>query len=100
MVVKKFNEHTKQWDIELSGEVEIANADDVKTELAECAKTGKPVIDCTELTYIDSTGLGMLVSVNRVAKQHGTNVKLFGLKPHILKIFELTNLNKLFEMGE
>ncbi len=100
MINKRFNEGRSEWDIELSGEIEVTNADYVKQELVECAKTGKLNIDCSELAYIDSTGLGMLVSVDRVSKQHGRKLRLFGLKPHILKIFELTNLHRLFEMGD
>ena len=49
---------------------------------------------------MDSSGLGILVSILKKSKQENGNMKLIKLTPGIKKIFELTKLTKFFEIFE
>lgn len=56
------------------------------------------VIDCSELTFVDSSGLGSLVAVLRTFNKQDATIRLAGILPEVRSIFELTRLNKVFDM--
>lgn len=56
------------------------------------------VIDCTDLTFIDSMGLGVLISLLRRVRQRNGDVKVSGLSDEVKTIFEITRLHRLFEV--
>ncbi len=61
-------------------------------------QTNNFVFDCAELDFIDSSGLGAIVSCLRKAlEQHG-DLKLAALGPKVAMIFELTKAKKLFSV--
>lgn len=92
-VEKRYEEGN--WHVALSGDVDILEVDALRREIAEIG--GADVeIDCADMTYIDSMGIGVLVSLLKRVKDGGHVVRLKGLKPHIQKIFVLTDLDKLF----
>ncbi len=94
----KFDEGTGKWNVQLYGEVDIYNADSLKSEVHSLIdeKAADIVLDCTNLKYIDSTGLGVLVSTLKKVKQAGKSIQIINLKPYINKIFTLTGLDKIF----
>ena len=72
--------------------------------LMECVKEDvlegclKMILDCEQLEFISSMGLGMLVRVNsRMKKLHG-DVKLAGVQGIVAQIMNVTRLNLLFQM--
>ena len=56
------------------------------------------VIDCSNLTFIDSMGLGVLISLLRRVRQRSGDVKVAGLSDEVKTIFEITRLHRLFEV--
>jgi len=48
--------------------------------------------------FIDSTGLGALVSIYKKCNEKGGSAKLKSLKPDVEKLFKLTRLDKVFEI--
>ena len=56
------------------------------------------VIDCTDLTFIDSMGLGVLISLLRRVRQRNGDVKVAALSDEVKTIFEITRLHRLFEV--
>lgn len=101
-LMKKYDAQQKVWQLDLSGEIDIYNAEDLKQDLQAMVsdKKGDVAIDCKKLKYIDSTGLGVLVAALKMVKEVGGSVRLFNLKPHIAKIFYLTGLTKIMEIEE
>lgn len=93
-----YDDNIQGWEVNLYGEVDIYNADSLKTELQSliAEKPADIVIDCTNLKYIDSTGLGVLVSALKTVKEQGKSISITNLKQHIAKIFTLTGLDKIF----
>ena len=93
-----YDESKDQWDVRLYGEVDIYNADSLKSELHSLIDDKKAdiVLDCTSLNYIDSTGLGVLVSALKKVKEAEKQIHIVSLKPFIAKIFTLTGLDKIF----
>jgi len=54
------------------------------------------VLDLSNVTYMDSSGLGALVSVWVSAKRDGCEVKLIGLSQRVKELLRLTGLDKVF----
>jgi len=52
------------------------------------------ILDLAEVTYMDSGGLGEVVRAMKRARQAGGDVKVCALQGEILRIFEVTGLNK------
>ena len=94
----KYNDVSKTWEVELSGEIDIYNAPELKETFFELLdkKQGNILIDCKNLSYIDSTGLGALISVLKRVKEYDGVIEIINLKPYINKIFTITGLNKVF----
>ena len=90
------------WKVKLTGEIDIYNSSDVKTVLARLMEeqAADVHIDCEELEYIDSTGLGALVGALKNVKNHNKEMCLKNVKPNILKLFHITNLDKVFVIEE
>lgn len=90
---------TRVW---ISGEADIYTSSKLKERLYNIVDSRKTdiKIDCDELSYIDSTGLGIFAGTLKRARQYGNNVHLSGLKSNIRKLFTITGLDKLFIMEE
>lgn len=56
------------------------------------------VVDLENLGFIDSSGLGVLVSALRRVKERGGTLRLVCTKESILKIFRITGLDKVFPL--
>lgn len=98
VIVSNFNEEKKCWEISVSGEIDIYSSSNFKIAIHELLgqKIADVYLNCKDLDYIDSTGLGALVSVVKFVKQHNNNVHLLNLKANVLRLFKLTDLDKVF----
>ena len=56
------------------------------------------VIDCSGLNFIDSMGLGVLISLLRRVRQQQGDVKVAALNEDVKTIFEITRLHRLFDV--
>lgn len=86
------------WKVQILGEIDIYNSAQLKEKLTKLIEE-KEVdieIDCKHLEYIDSTGLGSLVSILKKVKQYNGNVHLVSLKSNVFKVFKITGLTKVF----
>ena len=79
--------------------LDSASADDFRAEAGEALQTGQPIIiDLSRTTFIDSAGLGSLVSLLKSCAQQQRRLYLATLTPQVRQIFELTRLYRLFEI--
>jgi anti-sigma B factor antagonist len=69
--------------------------------IAECDRTARIslVIDLAEVGYLSSAMIGKLVAVHKAAKLGKGRVAIAGLKPALLQMFKVTQLDKLFEFA-
>lgn len=56
------------------------------------------VMDCQTLDFIDSMGLGAMISLLRRVRTHAGDVKVCGLNKDVHSVFEITRLNRLFDI--
>jgi anti-sigma B factor antagonist len=100
-VKSSYDEERRCWRVKVNGEVDIYNYAAFKEQLIQLTKEvpADLRIDCSDLTYIDSTGLGALVAVLKNVKEFGGTIYLARIQPNIEKLLKITSLNKVFTIG-
>jgi anti-sigma B factor antagonist len=88
--------------IALSGEVDLYTAPEFKQQLLEVVGQGSKevIVDFSDTTFIDSTTLGVLVGGVKRLRPNGGRLSLVCSDRNITKIFEITGLNKVFDIYE
>ncbi len=84
-------------DIQLTGEIDISTAEKFKELLFSIIDTNNKNIrlDCSDLVYLDSSGLGIIISAYKRAKEKDIEIHIHNLKKNIEKLFTITNLDKI-----
>ncbi len=87
-----------RWQMKLKGEIDIYTAAEFKEQINAVIdeETGDIHIDCSQLNYMDSTGLGVLIGALRRLKEQDRNIYLKNLQPNVYKLFHITGLDKIF----
>jgi anti-sigma B factor antagonist len=88
--------------VQVDGELIVGNREEFKQSVLERVDAGdrKFVVDFRESSYIDSSGLGALVSLSRKIRESGGELRLAGLNEDLRTLFELTKLDTLFQISE
>lgn len=88
------------WDISLEGELDVSTADKLKEHLYTLVekKMVDMKIDLTNLDYIDSTGLGVMIGVLKKLKISDKEIYIINPKDNVKKIFTITGLDKIFKV--
>jgi anti-sigma B factor antagonist len=83
----------------LTGELDMATVPDARARLLEYATTARTrtlVLDCSELSFIDSSGLQMLIDVEQISDKQ---IELVNVDDAVRKVFDLTGLSAQFGLG-
>jgi anti-sigma B factor antagonist len=96
--VRKQNDVTV---IDVEGQLIVGNRQELKQKVLEELENGsrKFLIDFTNTGYIDSSGLGVLVSLSKKIREQGGELRLANLNEDLRTLFELTKLDTLFHIA-
>jgi len=87
--------------VSVNGDVDISLTDslraDVDRALAEHS-VNRLVFDLTEVNFVDSAGLGVILGRYKRVTAKGGQVYLAGAKPQVKKVLDLSGLPQLMEM--
>ncbi len=88
--------------VEIEGEVDAEHAANLKRCLQQATEGIYKglALDLSGVTFIDSTGLGILISLMRQLKEEGKALRLIGLTDEVRSIFEITRLHRVFELAD
>lgn len=80
--------------------LDAAAAPDFKRQLDEGMQDGQSrvLLDLSQVDFIDSTGLGVLVSLLK-RMGPGGRIAAFGVKPAVTRLFQITRLDSLFTLS-
>lgn len=88
------------WYINLEGELDVSTADKLKEYLHKLAD--EHILDMklnlSNLDYIDSTGLGVMIGVLKKIKSEEKEICIINPKSNVKKIFTITGLDKIFKV--
>jgi anti-sigma B factor antagonist len=84
--------------VRLEGRLDANTSPDVKAALQKLVEDGysKIIIDLHHVPFIDSSGLAVLVSGLRLAREKGGNVALSGVQSQAQIVFRLTMFDRIF----
>jgi len=84
----------------IDGEIDINSSPTIKKSFDKLIsqKTPKIVINLSKVTYVDSSGLATLVEMLKNMRSYGGKMRLASMSPKIKSLFEITKLEKLFEI--
>ena len=88
--------------VEVEGELIVGNRQELKDKVLGRLEEGdrRFLIDFTASSYIDSSGLGVLVSLSKKIREAGGALRLAGLNEDLRTLFELTKLDTLFQIAD
>ena len=88
--------------VTVEGQLIVANRQELKQLIQDALDRGarRFVVDFTPTAYIDSSGLGALVSISKRVREAGGDLRLAGLNEDLRSLFELTKLDTLFTISE
>jgi len=87
--------------VKVEGQLIVGNRQELKALVQEGLDRGerKFLIDCTNTGYIDSSGLGALVTLSKKVRELGGELRIAGLNEDLRSLFELTKLDTLFNIA-
>lgn len=98
----EFDEGDGVWIVIPEGEIDIYTSPKLKEELINALEKKKASlsIDLKDLDYIDSTGLGTLISIFKIVKENDDSIYMKNVKSNIRKLLDITDLDKVFIIEE
>ena len=84
------------------GQLIVGNRHELKELIQGALAAGdrRFVLDFSHTGYIDSSGLGALVTAARQGRERGGELRLAGLNDDLRSLFELTKLDSLFSIAD
>ena len=87
--------------VSLQGELDAYSAVVASNVLESAAESGMAclLIDCSQLSYISSAGIGVILSVYHLCLLKQTSLTLFGMQPKIKNVFEVLGMDKVLHVA-
>jgi len=84
----------------VAGELDAYTAPELRDALDAVLAEGQAtiIVDLRELTYLDSTGLGILVGTAKKARHAGGDLAVCCTRPNLLKIFQISGTHEILNL--
>jgi anti-sigma B factor antagonist len=94
--------HNNVVVVEVEGQLIVGNRQELKQKVLDELEKGerKFLVDFSQTGYIDSSGLGVLVSLSKKIREQGGELRLADLNDDLKMLFELTKLDTLFQISD
>ncbi len=88
--------------VDVDGQLIVGNRQELKQKVLDELEKGerKFLVDFSDTGYIDSSGLGVLVSLSKKIREQGGELRLASLNEDLRTLFELTKLDTLFRIAD
>ena len=86
-----------EYRYHLRGEIDLPAAPDLRADLARAISRHDVnlVVDCTALTFIDSTGIAVLLEAHRDLEATGRQMRIVNVPPGPRRSFEILGMSDL-----
>jgi anti-sigma B factor antagonist len=83
--------------LRVSGDVDVSHALVLRGVLGDLLAEPTPLVlvDCSDVGFVDSAGVGLLVTGHRRAQEAGGRLDLAGLQPAVAHVLQLTRADRL-----
>ena len=81
----------------LAGEVDLATAHDLEEAIQRLLAHGADTlaIDMSQVSYLDSNGIGVLMRAVRTCQERGGEVRIVGISDRALRVMRLISLDRV-----
>ncbi len=88
------------FEAALHGEIDMNRADELHVILNRFRTSDCPCarVDLSAVTFMDSTGLGLLASLRSTALERGGNVTLTATPPAVVKLLAIVGFDTIFTL--
>ncbi len=102
MLIERKIDGRDEWTIvRLHGALDFDHSGSVLKRLLENVRTrGRVLVDLSDVTHIDSSGVASFVTAYQVAKKNGTRFGLAGVNPRVMRMLKLHRLDKALLIDE
>lgn len=96
----KTTETAEVLTVTIEGDVELLSIAMSKNQLMKIARDTKKDIELNlaEVNYIDSSGIGLLISMHKLQSEKGKKLKLINLNQRVKEIIRLTSVDNIFNI--
>lgn len=96
------HEHDGSAVVAVSGEIDVYTSPLLQERLVEVIRDGSSsiVLDLSQVTFLDSTGLGVLITGLKRCRSADGDLVLVTAQPNVLKVLEITGLNDVFKVHD
>ena len=82
-----------------TGEIDLESSPAARETLLKCVEhTGNVIVDLSEVSYIDSSGVASLVEALQAAKKKGSQFALAAVSEPTRRVLELARLDQVFTL--
>lgn len=95
-------QHDEEIDVTVTGDFDIISASEVKTEVLDAyeAQPDDIVFHFENLQYLDSTGIGALISILKNVRENGHTITIKAARENVKKLFRITELDQDFRLED
>jgi anti-anti-sigma factor len=88
--------HEDRQTLVLRGDLDISSAGQLEAVIREACSSGTPglILDLGEVTYMDSSGLRVIIAAGRMCEELGNEFALVPGPPEVQRLFELMGLSE------
>ena len=88
--------------VDISGQLDAFTTPDVKAEFKKLTDSRhySLVLNLQKVDYVNSTGIGSIVAVAQQVRRRKGNLKIYGMKDDIRKVFDLVGASRVLEIFE
>ena len=85
---------------EVAGEVDAYTSVDLEKALESLAAAphARLAVDFAGVTFLSSSGLRVLLKASRAASSRGCEMRLFGLRPQVVRVFQLAGFDRVLHV--
>ncbi len=94
----EIKKNDEQMLVTMIGSLDTMAANQIDAQVKEIeAEANQPItVDCTQLDYISSTGLRLLLRIRKAAGAAGQKVTLHGVNSNVMEVLTVTGFDKMF----
>jgi anti-sigma B factor antagonist len=87
--------------LRLCGELDVASRDVIEPAVLAAIPTAYTVIlDLSDLTFCDSSGLTMFLAAKEMAEAEGTTLRLRNPRPNVARVLEISGVDQVLDIRE
>lgn len=93
----------KELFVFLSGEIDHCTAGPLRAQIEAQIEEFSPTrlhLDFADVSFMDSSGVGMVIGRYKTMMERGGSVTAGGFKPHVEKLFRLAGLHRIIQIAQ